>query len=1068
MTACRRCGFQRPDFARFCGVCGEAATQVISDPDDAIVVQAESKGGGYRGRLSLRLHPYPVSCEVRVRVPPGLARHLSLAYPTKRDAPRDYIATQLGPQQTSVEIDVLAANIFVLKRRPEIRIESLVPIAQPRLPVIGGGSPRFNFPEFGLDVYPDGHSGSGLTWTVTLSLLEGVARLRGISLELIDSDDVDVLAEHVGRCKLVDHTLPSIVREGDQLTIQVYDVPHIATDCKKVFLHLQSNDSDLGGEVRLWRRAPIDIHLSLHQASAEHRAYDTRQDRTERPVAFCESFATVIEIGVENRGSRPTQIIDLSLPAFAKLHSFDLQVPTESGGPHSTIEIRPSPVEPDSVPGDVQDALIPGASVDENVKTLDKIRIECRGAERFISEQRLPIPVELTVRDEEGTIRSVTLIPQVLARRVEPLPGYDDDTEEVDDDASGELAIDYGTVNTCACLYVDGQHPEPIGHPESGRIETQLKSCYEVVFWGSQRGVPRVMNIGLTAWDVRQSPSVDYVPKLRLGRPQTIQGRPNPLRYRHIPDSRSDFQRIDGVQAARTLLAHVLEQTARQSGWRPQRVLLTHPVAFEQGAIDDLRAACLELGIQDVQVASPEPVAYLRGVIQDPDCLNDILGVLEEWRAHFELDDAGLEQFPMPGVVIDMGGGTTDVTIFLAYGDDHFKVVTSFGYNWLGGEAITMWIAHFIVEGLIAAHPPSRAVLPEPCSQPEEIWECLLTPERSESVRNNVEDLRRIAEGLKTAPIDTRASTHSLSFQLDGLGGGSIDVVITEADLEEHVERFLARGFEDVIDRLRVLAEFGVINTPVPGVLVIAGNGGRLWCLGDVLDRCFRNILGDQRRESEKEETWQDKIWLLGPPNLETVQLSGGGAARVMSPQWDLLAKQAVVLGMGESESEGADVEPPTTDGRWWYFMTGRRFYHLALPAGFGVDIGWGDSPPDSCQDLPPGYRTHQPPFAASRGQSGNLVRVRRRTVYSSVSVGQLQIDSLDAPSGARFTLEGRIVPPAEWTGRMGQWAFGFRRQENNLGFGAYVRIHGGGAQFSEWRWLPVTRRRQRRGGGQR
>jgi hypothetical protein len=219
------------------------------------------------------------------------------------------------------------------------------------------------------------------------------------------------------------------------------------------------------------------------------------------------------------------------------------------------------------------------------------------------------------------------------------------------------LAIDFGTSNTAAAYRVGG------GPARAVRLTDQADQMPSAVLVA-----PDAIKVGSEAvrsaaiWPAGFEPA----PKSRMGEGEVWLG------GRDVSD----------VSLVAAVLGHVLVRAQRVAGGTsPERVVLTHPVAWASGRRRVLVKAAAEAGLGE-PVLVPEPVAA---------------------ATHYGVDR------PVPtGAVVavfDFGGGTCDVALLRSTGDAvaPFDVVTAAGEDPLGGDLLDLQLAEWTEEQLAAS-----------------------------------------------------------------------------------------------------------------------------------------------------------------------------------------------------------------------------------------------------------------------------------------------------------------------------------------------------------------------------
>lgn len=117
-----------------------------------------------------------------------------------------------------------------------------------------------------------------------------------------------------------------------------------------------------------------------------------------------------------------------------------------------------------------------------------------------------------------------------------------------------------------------------------------------------------------------------------------------------------DVARISPVEASRRILHHIVrvwETRFPDAPIHEQEVVLTVPASFDPGARELTRAAAIEAGLPDSLILFEEPQAAVYAWLLD---------TKEQWRQQMQVGDTLL--------VVDVGGGTTDLTLIEVQDDE--------------------------------------------------------------------------------------------------------------------------------------------------------------------------------------------------------------------------------------------------------------------------------------------------------------------------------------------------------------------------------------------------------------
>ena len=577
---------------------------------------------------------------------------------------------------------------------------------------------------------------------------------------------------------------------------------------------------------------------------------------------------------------------------------------------HPDDVTRRTVIEPH--PGDVrlvvQRAGIPfGAGV---------LTAESLDSEYLVGPIRLEISPQIKKPNRSGGLL-VTLRVRAVADGVESkhiVKVWTEADEIVDPVGEAILLLDYGTVNTCAAVYVEGEpQDDPLvpleraGDVDEGGDRAQFKSVYRVRRWGIG-GEETDFDFGLPVWReiAVELESTDLAPKLRLGlwrRRRAV--------TRTIRDGKKAGRRMEpvsGTAAATIILREVLRRVTAETGYRFPIVRLTAPSAFDERSLQDLYQALAplrqEFGIKKVQFPCSEPEAYLSWMLSQ----FNVVGRLNELHD----SSSASPEHGVLGAVIDIGGGTTDVTLFefLKRGQDpSVRMVASHGDRTVGGERITDMIAHALFKTI-----PGNSRFDFPLAGPEEDFGVfdrgdVFLDQRRKALHENFGVLRDLAERAKCDPSEYWGTRRVSLTPRDG--GPKVEVVVTLQErmegngLLDVIEALVAGVVDDLLSRIQVLNFYGTVDRSAyyPSYIAVAGNSSRLWCLEELIKTRIGGafvLQGDleYRRFPAKEKTGV----LLG--------LAG----------W--------MSGMLAVEILDEDLEPD-----WWY-VEGRGGLYLALVPG--------------------------------------------------------------------------------------------------------------------------------------
>ena len=862
----------------FCGLCSTPAVKLGVEPMDVldgIVFYPRSDGDDSSTFL--------LSADGGVALPVDLSvsPHYELA-----------IANGHSGSRLSLTLSPLSAPTpITLRRRTDLPPDALLKIESGvqslTIPVHKSDTPVFRLADSGtkgsadrggiLRLYPEGQN---LSWSLELRLLRGTAIVTELLIEGAPGLEVTPAS-----------SLPTLVRHGSTLPVTLaWTGPTQGTrHCQLVPVTRRGREKPLALEVHA-RRPTI----------LKHRVVSPSGDT---PLFFGGDTDQTIQIALMNEGA-----------ALTTLESWDVRL---SEGWLESVELVPAD-DPDAAEK-ITSMRVHGGVPHPRVRAAI-IPIRHTGGDRVQSDVPLPDDAEL--------IRSLTF---AVSPQFQPSEGFvefpallrvraNERTEEstiiVSHQAKAigvanerlELLIDYGTVHTCAYVHSpSGAIGEgatglvalnSLEEAEAGGTAEEMKSAYRVKDWNGRK-----FGFGLDAWAgmAQYISSTDFASKLRLGRAQK----------RFLRDEIGVIRGVSGKQAAVIVLGDVLRRVRDRQGLEFQRIRLTHPAAFERGATDELRGALVELGFRDDSISFPcsEPEAFLYSLGQDEDLIKAL-------RKRY--DDQTRNGKPVLGIVFDFGGGTTDVTVFefeARKGRPKLHVIASHGYDWLGGERVTEFMAGELLR-TVEDHerfPFPDLGSPERADQAENrgLRGHTLNPNRPEE-QANYGALRDAAEAAKCDPsnrgegsvrlVDEEAQSHLVDIQKrEGDDDTGLRGVVTQ---------MVQLALEDIDRRLFAMETHGVIEDIYPECVAVAGNSGRLWCLEQVIKDHLSH---------------QDLIYRFDRATAKTGVLHG------------LKDYKEQPLVPVVSNVAGRGIRPrPRTLG-WWFVLAQGR-YHLALPAGVLLD----------------------------------------------------------------------------------------------------------------------------------
>ena len=866
------CVWQLDDGALFCGLCGKPGSTLVVEPEGALqglVFYPRSDESDLSQRLTLR-------ADGHVALPTTLSVGLNYELVGPDGQTRDRVCLTVpagGDPGVSIEIrptadfleqgDILKLDAGTTSTEIQLRA-STEPSWRLRH---GTGAVRQGDV---LRLYPDDPAIP--QWSLAIHPAGGCAVVT--SLVVVDGDDsVEVVPPS---------DLPRLVEPNDALDFGLaWSGPPTGSRLVKLGLELR------GGQL-------VTFELEVHSLQPIDLKGETPDLNSEKPLYFSGRGEQFIDVVLTNAGSGVAHLVEVRADhPGVRLDCVELLGATYPQDQDRRKVMPPGPGG--ALLGEVIQAVIPdkgtGPATSDETESEQSMRV---GFLRFaVSGEVEPrggvLDFRLTIRARAEDHESRFTLPvTVLAERVV------DELEHV-------LLLDYGTVHTCAAVNppIEGRAGPLVVLDRSGsgtgpaEHTEQFKSSYRVRKW--RQGSDHDLKFGQETWDglAQYVASTDVAAKLRLGT-----GRTRPLRDEGIV-----IKQVSGGMAAGFVLAEVLKRVERETGRSFRKVRLTHPAAFETRATDELRGALVDLGFDADHVEFPasEPEAYLYWLGS-----TDLKKELEDIYRSGNVDPRS----GIIGIVFDVGGGTTDVTIFrfVCSPGPQFHVLGTHGYRWLGGERITELMAaelHATIEARPGGPDDGPSNYPFPQTEDPSVLRSQLLDSRSAAEQYNYGELRKMAEAVKCDP--TKRGTDDSLYLLTH-GGESKPVRITRSEevLKGLVQRLVERALADITDRLVHMGRFGVADDahPYPHVVAVAGNSGQLWCLKEL-------VLAWLKREAGSEPKYH-----FEPLHAKTGVLEG--LANYM--------EDAVVL-----------IRDLPYLARWW-FVRAQGVYRLGLPAGVRLD----------------------------------------------------------------------------------------------------------------------------------
>ena len=216
------------------------------------------------------------------------------------------------------------------------------------------------------------------------------------------------------------------------------------------------------------------------------------------------------------------------------------------------------------------------------------------------------------------------------------------------------LGIDFGTSNTAAGIAVDGV-------PQLIALEAEAQTLPTAVFFDFEA---KEMRIGAAASDAL----------LAGAEGRYMRGLKSLLGTRLIRERRVLLgERLDFIDIVARFLATVKSRAEAATGTRFDAALSGRPVRFHSA--DDAR---------DAQALTDLREAYGRAGFDRVDFMNEPEAAALANRGALQPGDLGL--------VVDIGGGTSDFTLFRQRGNDEIDILASHGIR-LGGTDFDRWLS---------------------------------------------------------------------------------------------------------------------------------------------------------------------------------------------------------------------------------------------------------------------------------------------------------------------------------------------------------------------------------------
>jgi len=216
------------------------------------------------------------------------------------------------------------------------------------------------------------------------------------------------------------------------------------------------------------------------------------------------------------------------------------------------------------------------------------------------------------------------------------------------------LGIDFGTSNTAAGIAVDGV-------PQLIALEAEAQTLPTAVFFDFEA---KEVRIGAAASDAL----------LAGAEGRYMRGLKSLLGTRLMRERRVLLgERLDFIDIVARFLATVKSRAEAATGSRFDAVLSGRPVRFHSAD-----------GARDAQALTDLREAYGRAGFDHVDFMNEPEAAALANRAALQPGDLGL--------VVDIGGGTSDFTLFRQRGNDEIDILASHGIR-LGGTDFDRWLS---------------------------------------------------------------------------------------------------------------------------------------------------------------------------------------------------------------------------------------------------------------------------------------------------------------------------------------------------------------------------------------
>jgi hypothetical protein len=408
-------------------------------------------------------------------------------------------------------------------------------------------------------------------------------------------------------------------------------------------------------------------------------------------------------------------------------------------------------------------------------------------------------------------------------------------------DFDGEIAIDFGTTNSC-CAFLNGGLVElvPIGDLADGN-QTTVSSA--ILYLDLFDGKTKEYEIGNRAYKISYEASTYSAirqVKRRLGTNQAYD-----VTFQLDPAKRATYM---PREVATDIMRRILDRAEEHVKGRIISCTMSHPSRFSLRQIEDLKSALVACGIPRQRIRTiHEPVGAALGFIQQKE-------IREKYK-----------QYSL--MVFDFGGGTTDITLLRVKSDELIQrqlmvitpeVLGATGDRWLGGEDVTELVMKLAVarcETLLQARNPEALNVVVPFDS-----ENFNDPRRRRLARENRNFLRFWAEAAKIA-IATYGDDHQDSLRLNPYIDGNMikarlprdfqlavivdnDVRPTETFVHDEVvprQDEIDEQLRPRIEKIAVMMQRLAQNNKVegPDIILLSGKSSGLPVVREVLDAHF-------------------------------------------------------------------------------------------------------------------------------------------------------------------------------------------------------------------------------------